>query len=75
MAQSLTVEYDCFISHFQHEREMLKRVQHDIKILAFVVCHPEPCPEASSGSIDFGILALVSVKLGFKASPLGRVLD
>jgi len=29
--------------------------------------HPEPGPEASSGSIDFGISVLGLEKLGFKA--------
>jgi hypothetical protein len=33
-------------------------------------CHPEPGPEASSGSIDFGISVFGFKNLGFKAPPL-----
>ena len=51
---------------------MLKRVQHDNGGLVFVFCHPEPGPEASSGSIDFGISLLGLENLGFKAPPCGR---
>jgi hypothetical protein len=38
--------------------QMLKRVQHDKRIWFSSFCHPEPCPESSSGSIDFGISVL-----------------
>ena len=39
--------------------EMLKQVQHDIKGKTSTPCHPEPgpepCPETSSGSIEFDL--------------------
>jgi hypothetical protein len=38
--------------------EMLKQVQHDVMIRFCFFCHPEPSPEANSGSKDFGILVL-----------------
>jgi hypothetical protein len=37
-------------------------------------CHPEPGPEASSGSIDFGISVFGFKNLGFKAPSVGGVL-
>jgi hypothetical protein len=40
----------------------------------FRFCHPEPGPEASSGSIDFGISAFGFKNLGFKALLCGRGL-
>jgi hypothetical protein len=40
--------------------------------LAFFFCHPEPGPELSSGSKDFGISVLGLENLGFKAPPCGR---
>jgi hypothetical protein len=38
--------------------QMLKRVQHDMTVRFWFFCHPEPGPEASSGSKDFGISVL-----------------
>jgi hypothetical protein len=51
---------------------MLKQVQHDMTFWFWSLCHPEPGPEASSGSIDFGISVLGLENLGFKAPPCGR---
>jgi len=51
--------------------QMLKRVQHDSG-LGSRFCHPEPCPESSSGSIDFGISVFGLENLGFKTPPCGR---
>jgi hypothetical protein len=59
---------------------MLKQVQHDSKKGISRSCHPEPgsepCPESSSGSIefriyDFGISLLVLNHLGSKAPAWG----
>ena len=52
--------------------QMLKRVQHDNRVRVSFFCHPEPGPEASSGSKDFGISVLGFKNLGFKAPPCGR---
>ena len=52
--------------------QMLKRVQHDNRVRVSFFCHPEPGPEASSGSKDFGISVLGFKGLGFKAPPCGR---
>ena len=39
--------------------QMLKQVQHDITVRFWSFCHPEPgpepCPETSSGSIEFDL--------------------
>jgi len=46
--------------------------KHDNRVRVSFFCHPEPGPEASSGSKDFGISVLGFKNLGFKAPPCGR---
>ena len=61
---------------------MLKGVQHDMPVRFWSFCHPEPgpepCPETSSGSIEFNLrfrdLVFWLMNLGFKAPPRGGVL-
>ena len=49
--------------------------KHDNRVRVSFFCHPEPGPEASSGSKDFGISVLGFKNLGFKAPPfVGGVL-
>jgi hypothetical protein len=55
----MTRDRKMFFAYLFKNNQMLKRVQHDNKGLGFVFCDPEPgpepCPETSSGSIEFRI--------------------
>jgi hypothetical protein len=50
--------------------QMLKQVQHDITVWFWSFCHPEPgpepCPETSSGSIEFDLSISRSPFLGLR---------
>jgi hypothetical protein len=53
---------------------MLKQVQHNKMVGFQSCCHPEPGPEASSGSSDFGISILGLEIWVLKPRPVGGVL-
>jgi len=44
--------------------------KHDNRVRVSFFCHPEPGPEASSGSKNFGISVLGFMNLGFRAPSL-----
>ena len=60
------------LSASNHCQVALNQVQHDNRVRGSFFCHPEPGPEASSGSKDFGISVLGFKGLGFKAPPCRR---
>jgi len=53
---------------------MLKQVQHDMTVRYWSFCHPEPGPEASSGSTISGSQFLVLRIWVLKLRPVGGVL-